>query len=190
MIYQPPKIQHRGVLQPVLDRLVRESFQLMPPSPASICVDWRVERLQRFINTAHGKLGWNLNSICKQLGLGVSGSHGARLFKKHTGIGIREYAKRKRLAVAADKLKNTTISIKEIAADLGYKSQTDLSRQFKQQFCLNPTEFRIAYRQAERPSMLCHGPNVPQDSLVEANNGTYWFSSVQKAVRRGRAIPS
>jgi len=172
MIYQPPKIQHRGALQPVLDHLIRQSFQLIPPDPSSIRVDWRVERLQRFIHTAHGKLGWNLNSICKQLGLGVSGSHGARLFKKHTGLGIREYAKSKRLAVAADKLKNTTLSIKEIAADLGYKSQTDLSRQFKQQFCLNPTEFRIAHRQAERQSMLRPGPNVTQDSLLEAQSGT------------------
>lgn len=168
MIYQPPKIQHQGVLQPVLDRLIRQSFQLIPPNESSIRVDWRVEKLQRFIDTVHGKLGWNLNSICKQLDLGVSGSHGARLFKKHTGLGIREYAKRKRLAVAADKLKATTLSIKEIAVDLGYKSQTDLSRQFKQLCCLNPTEFRIAHRKAERPSMLRQGANLTQDSLLEA----------------------
>lgn len=172
MIYQPPRIQHRGALQPVLDHLIRQTFQPVATSPSSTHLDWRVERLQLFINTVHGKLGWNLNSICKQLGLGVSGSHGARLFKKHTGLGIREYAKKKRLAVAADKLKNTTLSVKEISADLGYKSQTDLSRQFKQLFCLNPTEFRIAHRQAERQSMLRHGPNMTQDSLLEAQSGT------------------
>lgn len=171
MIYQPPKIQHCGALKPVLDLLIRQSLQLVPPNPSVIRVDWRVERLQRFINAAHGKLGWNLNSICKQLDLGVSGSHGARLFKKHTGLGIREYSKRKRLAVAADKLKTTTLSIKEIAADLGYKSQTDLSRQFKQLFCLNPTEFRITLRQATHYSL-----NVTQDSwqdpLLQAKSGT------------------
>ncbi len=175
MIYQPPKLQHQGMLKPVLERLIRQSFQLKPTNSSSTCVDWRVVRLQHFIDTAHGKLGWNLNGICKQLDLGVSGSHGARLFKKHTGLGIREYTKRKRLAVAAEKLKTTTLSIKEIAADLGYKSQTDLSRQFKHLFCLNPTEFRIAHRQPALQSMLLPGLNLTPDPwqgpLLEEKSG-------------------
>ncbi len=149
MTHQPPTIQHRGILKPVLERPSQRSV-LTPPNSLSIDVDWRVEKLQHFINTAHGKLGWNLDRICKQLDLGVSGSHGARLFKKHVGLGVREYAKRKRLALAADKLKTTTLSVKEIAADLGYMSQTDLSRQFKQLFWLTPTEFRIAHRLGAR----------------------------------------
>ncbi len=174
MIYQPPKIQHREILRPVLERLIRQSPQLVSANPSSTGTDWRVEKLQHFLNTAQGRLGWNLNGICKQLDLGVSGSHGARLFKKHTGLGVREYAKRKRLAVALDKLKTTTLSIKEIAADLGYKSQTDLSRQFKRLFCLNPTEFRIAHRQTARQGMLPQGLDVArdphQDRLFEAKS--------------------
>ena len=176
MIYQPPKLQHRGILKPVLERLARQSFQLTPANSSSTRVDWRVERLQQFINTAHGKLGWNLNDICKQLDLGISGSHGARLFKKHVGLGIREYATRTRLAAATDKLKTTTLSIKEIAADLGYRSQTDLSRQFKQWFCLSPTEFRIAHRQAALPGLLRPGFDLAsdpcQDRLSERKSGT------------------
>src|SRR5260370_7670054 len=96
--------------------------------------------------------------------MGFSGSDAGRVFKKQIGRGVREYTKRKRLAVAADKLKTTTLSIKEIAADLGYKSQSDLSRQFKRLFRLNPTEFRIAHRQASFQSLLHHGLNVTRDS--------------------------
>lgn len=154
MTYQPPKIHHREILKPVLERLVRQSLNVAPPQLSSNGLDWRVERLQHFINSVHGKLGSNLDRTCKQLDLGVSGSHGARLFKKHLGLGVREYAKRKRLALAADKLKSTTLPVKEIAADLGYRSQTDLSRQFKQVFWLTPTEFRMALRGPARQNAL------------------------------------
>lgn len=176
MIYQPPKLQHRGILKPVLERLARQSFQRIPATSSSTRVDWRVERLQHFIKTAQGKLGWNLDRICKELDLGISGSHGARLFKKHAGLGIREYAKRTRLAAATDKLKTTTLSVKEIAADLGYRSQTDLSRQFKQLFCLSPTEFRIAHRLAPRRNKLPYDARFTQDPYqdlsLEAKSGT------------------
>ena len=79
--------------------------------------------------------------------LGVSGPHGAKLFKWHTGVGIREYAKTRRLLVAAEKLKGTSQSVKEIAADLGYRNPTDLRRQFRQFFQLSPNDFRTVYRQ-------------------------------------------
>ena len=164
MSHQPPKNQRRGVPRPVLERLTQTSFHETSNS-SLIGLDWRVEKLQHFINTEHGKLGWSLDSVCKQLDMGFSGSHAARLFKKQIGLGVREYTKRKRLAVAADKLKTTTLSIKEIAADLGYKSQSDLSRQFKRLFRLNPTEFRIAHRQASCQSLLRHGLNVTRGSL-------------------------
>ena len=155
MIYQPPSIQYRGFFDPVLQRLLVQQVQLSPISSPQVGRDWRAERLRHFIDTEHGKVGWSLDHLCKQLNLGVSGSHGARLFKKHIGVGIREYTTRKRLVVAAEKLKNTTVSVKEVAADLGYKNQTDFWRQFKQLFSLNPTEFRIAHRQAASQNAHC-----------------------------------
>jgi AraC-like DNA-binding protein len=113
--------------------------------------DWRVERILHFVNTQDGKLGWDLSALCVHLELGITGSHAAKLFSRHTGTGIREYAKERRLTLAAQQLRSTTDSVKLIALELGYRTPNDLRRQFKKRFCLNPTEFRTAYRQATFP---------------------------------------
>ena len=142
-MYETPTIQCTGDLAPILDRALDEIPKV------SAAADWRVRRLLAFIDSQHGKLGWNLDHICSNLEIGVSGPHGAKLFKQHTGIGIREYAKTRRLLVAADKLKTTGQSVKEIAVDLGYQNPTDLRRQFKQFFHVSPNDFRTAYRQSK-----------------------------------------
>jgi AraC-like DNA-binding protein len=113
--------------------------------------DWRVEQIIHFVNTQDGKLGWDLSELCAQLDLGITGSHAAKLFSRHTGTGIREYAKERRLTLAAQQLRSTNDSVKQIALELGYRTPNDLRRQFKKRFCLNPTEFRTAYRQATIP---------------------------------------
>lgn len=140
MLYELPGDWRASGLRPALDRGLQQ--------PA----DWRVERLLHFVNTQHGKLGWDLNQLCSQLELGISGSHAAKLFSRHTGIGIREYAKQRRLKLAAQQLRSTTDSVKQIALELGYRAPDDLRRQFKKLFCLNPTKFRAAHRPAIPPT--------------------------------------
>ena len=141
-MYETPTIQCTGYLAPLLEQALDEIPNI------SSAADWRVRRLVAFIDSQHGKLGWNLDHICAQLDLGISGAHGAKLFKQNTGVGIREYAKTRRLLVAADKLKSTSQSVKEIAVDLGYRNPTDFRRQFKQFFQISPKDFRTAYRQS------------------------------------------
>src|SRR5260370_12478875 len=111
MSHQPPKNQRRGVPRPVLERLTQTSFHETSNS-SPISLDWRVEKLQHFINTEHGKLGWGLDSVCKQLDMGFSVSHEARLINKQIPLGPREYTKRQRLSVAPHHLKTPTLSLK------------------------------------------------------------------------------
>ncbi len=142
MTYEPPTTRYYGELRAVLD-----SLRFTMPKAAGN-VDWRVRRLQRFVDTQDGKLGDDLEIVCQQMNLGVSGSHAARLFRQQVGMGVREYAKRRRLTVAADRLKTTALSVKEIAIDLGYRRPSDLQRQFKRLFYLSPTVFRTVYRRS------------------------------------------
>jgi methylphosphotriester-DNA--protein-cysteine methyltransferase len=141
MIYEEPRIYRVAVARSVVNRTLGEMAKPSPPA------DWRVEGLLRFIEKEGGKLGWDLNGVCAQLQLGISGSHAAKLFSRHTGMGIREYAKQVRLTRAAMKLRTTPDSVKQIALDLGYRNPNDLRRQFNKLFSLNPTEFRAMYRQ-------------------------------------------
>jgi AraC-like DNA-binding protein len=61
-------------------------------------------------------------------------------------MGVREYAKQRRLTLAARQLRTTTESVKRIALDLGYRTPNDLRRQFRRMFQQSPTEFRNAER--------------------------------------------
>jgi AraC family transcriptional regulator len=108
--------------------------------------DWRVTRLQQFIEEHQGCIGCRLSEACQKLDLGVTASHASRLFRQDLGLGIREYTKLKRLHTAAIKLQTTSLSVKEIAADLGYRTPADFFRQFKNLFQVTPLTFRSMSR--------------------------------------------
>ncbi len=111
-------------------------------------MDYRTKRLKKFVDANVGKSGMSVGLIVRELGLEISGSHAARLFKRDMGIGIRQYAKQIRLSAAASSLRKTTLSVKHIAADLGYTSVQDFGRAFKNAFRLSPTEYRSLQRPA------------------------------------------
>ncbi|MGH9568815.1 MAG: helix-turn-helix transcriptional regulator, partial [Candidatus Angelobacter sp.] len=104
--------------------------------------DWRVSRLLAFIDEQNGRIGSKLADVCHTLDLGVTASHASRLFSQALGIGIREYSKLRRLHTAAARLQSTSMSVKEIAANLGYQTPADFHRQFKLFFRVTPVAFR------------------------------------------------
>jgi AraC-like DNA-binding protein len=104
--------------------------------------DWRVQRLILFVNEHLDCVDWKLEKACRELKLGITAPHAARLFKRGTGVGIREYAKRMRLAIAADRLIETDLPVKVIAMEFGYRQPFDFARRFKAQYQVSPTEFR------------------------------------------------
>ena len=112
--------------------------------------DWRVSRLQQFIDEHDGRIGCILDDVCRTLDLGVTSSHASRLFRRALGLETREYSKLKRLHAGATKLQTTSMSVKEIAADLGYRVPADFFRQFKQLFQVTPLRFRTMTRVRSR----------------------------------------
>jgi len=130
-----------------LGRLAMTRLQLPEPNPN---VDWRVFRLQQFIDRREGRLGWRLTDACRDLDLGISAPHAARLFRQCCGLTIREYTKRKRFRSATKYLETTPLSIKEIAANLGYSTPADFFRKFKELFHMTPSDYRERSRTASR----------------------------------------
>jgi AraC-like DNA-binding protein len=135
--YQRPIVKYLGTARAFLDA---------PP------MDWRIEKLKGFIDSNIENATWNFNEVCQQLQLGISVYQASRVFGRSMGIGLRKYATRQRLENAAGKLRNTSRSIKEIAAELGYQWPEDFARGFKKEFRLSPTEYR----------QLCHSVKAAQ----------------------------
>lgn len=140
MPYEAPVVKWQGALDDVL-----RGFFLIPTVPL-IRRDLRVSKLIHHIDGHQGSVGWDLDGACRELGLELSGPYAGRLFKRYAGLGVREYAKRKRLLASAERLKTTDLPVKVIAAESGYRSLSHFSRRFKQQFQLSPTEFRRSGR--------------------------------------------
>ncbi len=146
-VYRPPTVSRVGAIVGLMNALVGESLKLKPGS------DWRIIRLKEFIDIRAGNIG-DADPVCAQLELAISGRYAGMLFKRTFGIGIREYAMRQRLNLAAQRLRTTAKSIKEIAAEAGYQRSAELCRRFKETFHISPTSYRQTCRAAEQMTAI------------------------------------
>jgi len=105
--------------------------------------------MKELIDTHPYQGHWNLDDVCKHLGLPMSGRQARRLFKGSTGMGFRDYAKNRCLVTAVEKLRTTNMPIKAVAAEAGYQSSCHFARSFKALFHLSPMEFRRIWRRGE-----------------------------------------
>ena len=85
----------------------------------------------------------SINSICKQLS--ISTSHFFRLFKKEFGISPQEYITKKKMDIAIDSLKYSSLNINRISELAGYESISSFSNTFYKKIGMTPSEFRKKY---------------------------------------------
>jgi len=74
----------------------------------------------------------------------LSPAHFAVLFKQQTGCSPRDYLHLLRIHRACQLLRSSALSVKEIAARLGYQDQFHFSRQFKAFQGVSPSDYRTA----------------------------------------------
>lgn len=76
----------------------------------------------------------------------LSSFHFARMFKQSLGVPPRVYLTRLRVEKACELLKQTDLSITEIALDVGYSSNQVLARVFLRHMRMSPSDYRRAVR--------------------------------------------
>ena len=79
----------------------------------------------------------------------VSESHLSRAFKQETGINFMQYVMKMRLKHAVEELKQTDLSILQIANDSGFSSLAMFNKAFKEHFGETPSEYRGKYKKQE-----------------------------------------
>lgn len=72
----------------------------------------------------------------------VSSEHLCRTFKKETGVTITDYITSTRMKKATELLKETTLSVAEISAFVGYADNNYFTKVFKRHYQMTPTEYR------------------------------------------------
>ena len=76
--------------------------------------------------------------------LRMSRSHLSRLLVRHTGMGFVQHLHAVRVAHAQEVLRSTPIPIKAVAAEVGYRHVSALSRHFREIARSTPAQFRKA----------------------------------------------
>lgn len=76
----------------------------------------------------------------------LSRSRLGHLFKLQMGVDLSHFLANERMEKAADLLKRTELSIKEIAAKVGYHHSSSFDRGFQNKFGVAPADFRRRHR--------------------------------------------
>ncbi len=82
-----------------------------------------------------------LASLCH-----MSGESFSRNFKKEHGISVRSYLKLCRIAAGKDLLKDTDLSVQQIAHSVGYENVSLFNRLFKEKEDMSPSQYRNQFR--------------------------------------------
>uniref|UniRef100_UPI002AA870ED helix-turn-helix transcriptional regulator n=1 Tax=uncultured Enterococcus sp. TaxID=167972 RepID=UPI002AA870ED len=82
--------------------------------------------------------------------LGYSEFYTTRKFKEITGMQLRDYLRRRRLAFALKDIRDSEKSILTIAFDYGFSSHEAFTRSFRRAYGISPSE----YRERPRPVVL------------------------------------
>lgn len=83
---------------------------------------------------------WNVDDVLSHSF--YSHTHLIRLFKKYTGLTLKQYLVKNKIRVACEKLVFDDISIKELSTFLGYDSQNNFITLFNNAIGMSPLQFR------------------------------------------------
>jgi len=100
----------------------------------------RVRMALAFLQQSYADPKLRLDTVAKHVR--VSPHHLSWLIKKETGKGFRQHLIRLRLERAHHYLATSLMSIKEIAASVGYNTTSSFDREFRRSFDCSPTDMR------------------------------------------------
>jgi transcriptional regulator GlxA family with amidase domain len=99
--------------------------------------DYRIRQVLQWVERDPSKSVLELARL-----LNLSGSRLGHLFRNQVGVDLESYLRNARLQKAADLLRHTELSIKAIAALVGYRHASSFDRGFKKRFELEPADYR------------------------------------------------
>jgi AraC-like DNA-binding protein len=103
------------------------------------------ENLSKILEWIRVHLTWNISLKQVAHEFNYTREYLARYFKKHMGMSMLEYIHNMKMAKARELLCQSDLSIKEIAAALGFQDDKYFLRLFKRHEKMTPGEYRKAY---------------------------------------------
>lgn len=128
--------------------VVRRYLATLPPENVGWLAGLRDEGVGRALTLLHARSthDWSLDELAREAGL--SRSVLAERFAHFVGVPPMQYLAQWRMQLAASLLTGTSMSLAEIADQVGYGSETALSRAYKRWVGVAPADFRRGRRGA------------------------------------------
>ena len=155
----------------------------------------RINKVVAYINN-HLDETLDLKKLANEAAL--SDFHFHRIFKALKGEAIGGYITRLRLEAIARLLRYTTLTIEEIAFNIGYETTASLSKAFKKQYGISPTEYRtnkdtyIMKKEIINPDLALKTPKIvtlePKNLIYVALIGAYGSLDYGKAYEQLWAV--
>ena len=155
----------------------------------------RINKVVTYINN-HLDETLELKTLANEAAL--SDFHFHRIFKALKGEAIGGYITRLRLEATARLLRYTALTIEEIAFNIGYETPASLSKAFKKQYGISPTEYRtnkdtyIMKKEIINPDLALKEPKIvtlePKNLIYIALTGAYGSLDYGKAYEQLWAV--
>ena len=155
----------------------------------------RINKVVAYINN-HLDETLDLKTLANEAAL--SDFHFHRIFKALKGEAIGAYITRLRLEATARLLRYTALTIEEIAFNIGYETPASLSKAFKKQYGISPTEYRtnkdtyIMKKEIINPDLALKAPKIvtlePKNLIYVALTGAYGGLDYGKAYEQLWAV--
>jgi len=132
---------------PWRDQRVRALLVLLGARPAVVAGEGLSPPQRRAVERlAADSVGKRLRVADLAAAANLSPDYFARLFTRTLGLSPRAWLVKQRIGVAAMRLADSALSVKQIARQLGYDETFLFSRQFKQVIGQSPTAYRASMR--------------------------------------------
>ena len=155
----------------------------------------RINKVVAYINN-HLDETLDLKKLANEAAL--SDFHFHRIFKALKGEAIGGYITRLRLEATARLLRYTALTIEEIAFNIGYETTASLSKAFKKQYGISPTEYRtnkdtyIMKKEIINLDLALKAPKIvtlePKNLIYVALTGAYGSLDYGKAYEQLWAV--
>ena len=155
----------------------------------------RINKVVAYINN-HLDETLDLKTLANEAAL--SDFHFHRIFKALKDEAIGGYITRLRLEATARLLRYTALTIEEIAFNIGYETPASLSKAFKKQYGISPTEYRtnkdtyIMKKEIINPDLALKTPKIvtlePKNLIYVALTGAYGSLDYGKAYEQLWAV--
>ena len=157
-----------------------------------------VQRINKVVAYINNHLDETLDLKTRANEAALSDFHFHRIFKALKNEAIGGYITRLRLEATARLLRYTALTIEEIAFNIGYETPASLSKAFKKQYGISPTEYRtnkdtyIMKKEIINPNLALKTPKIvtlePKNLIYVALTGAYGSLEYGKAYEQLWAV--